>query len=83
VVNLTWGSNFLKDTILDISSMHDLAGSTVIHSTGGWALAALQLKEYEVITDKERKGWVCPVCGRVYAPSVSECTECNKNREST
>lgn len=47
------------------------------------ALAALQLKEYEVITDKERKGWVCPVCGRVYAPSVSECTECNKNREST
>lgn len=47
------------------------------------ALAALQLKEYEVITDKERKGWVCPVCGRVYAPSVSECTECNKNRELT
>ena len=25
---------------LDISSMHDLAGSTVIHSTGGWALLA-------------------------------------------
>lgn len=24
VVNLTWGSNFLKDTILDISSMHDI-----------------------------------------------------------
>jgi hypothetical protein len=47
------------------------------------ALAALQLKEYEVITDKERKGWVCPVCGRAYASSVSECTECNKNREST
>ncbi len=38
VVNLTWGSNFLKDTVLDISSMHDLAGSTIIHSTGGWAL---------------------------------------------
>ena len=43
VVNLTWGSNFLKDTILDISSMHDLAGSTVIHSTGGWALLAALL----------------------------------------
>ena len=43
VVNLTWGSNFLKDTILDISSMHDLAGSTIIHSTGGWALLAALL----------------------------------------
>jgi Amt family ammonium transporter len=39
-VNLTWGANFLKDTFLDISSMHDLAGSTVIHSTGAWALLA-------------------------------------------
>ena len=43
VVNLTWGSNFLKDTVLDISSMHDLAGSTIIHSTGGWALLAALL----------------------------------------
>ncbi len=40
IVNLTWGANFLKDTFLDISGMHDLAGSTVIHSTGGWALLA-------------------------------------------
>ena len=40
---LTWGSNFLKDTVLDISSMHDLAGSTIIHSTGGWALLAALL----------------------------------------
>ncbi|MEO1958248.1 MAG: ammonium transporter [Nautiliaceae bacterium] len=40
VVNLTWGANFLKDTFLDISNMHDLAGSTIIHSTGGWALLA-------------------------------------------
>jgi len=39
-VNLTWGSNFLSGTFLDISSMHDLAGSTVIHSTGAWALLA-------------------------------------------
>lgn len=38
VVNITWGVNFLKDTMFDISSMYDLAGSTVIHSTGGWAL---------------------------------------------
>jgi Amt family ammonium transporter len=39
-VNLTWGSNFLSGTIFDISSLKDLAGSTVIHSTGGWALLA-------------------------------------------
>lgn len=28
-------------------------------------------------------GWVCPKCGRVYAPSVKECYHCNniKNDE--
>ncbi|MBU1668651.1 ammonium transporter [bacterium] len=40
IVNITWGANFLSGTILDISDMSDLAGSTVIHSTGGWALVA-------------------------------------------
>lgn len=40
IVNLAWGVNFLDGTILDISNMYDLAGSTVIHSTGGWALLA-------------------------------------------
>lgn len=40
VVNVTWGANFLDGTFLDISGMKDLAGSTVIHSTGGWALLA-------------------------------------------
>ena len=40
IVNLTWGSNFLAGSFLDISAMNDLAGSTVIHSTGGWALLA-------------------------------------------
>ena len=39
VVNVTWGSNFLEGTALALS-MYDLAGSTVIHSTGGWALLA-------------------------------------------
>ena len=39
VVNWAWGSNMLEGTILDLS-MYDLAGSTVIHSTGGWALLA-------------------------------------------
>jgi len=34
VVNVTWGTNILTGTIFDISSMHDLAGCTVIHSTG-------------------------------------------------
>jgi len=39
VVNVSWGSDILADTFLDLS-MYDLAGSTVIHSTGGWALLA-------------------------------------------
>ncbi|WP_321312657.1 ammonium transporter [Halarcobacter sp.] len=39
VVNWSWGSDMLEGTFLDIS-MYDLAGSTVIHSTGGWALLA-------------------------------------------
>ena len=38
VVNWTWGSHSLS--IIDITDMYDLAGSTVIHSTGGWALLA-------------------------------------------
>ncbi len=39
IVNISWGANFLAGTFLEIN-MHDLAGSTVIHSTGGWALLA-------------------------------------------
>jgi len=39
VVNISWGADFLAGTFLDLD-MYDLAGSTVIHSTGGWALLA-------------------------------------------
>lgn len=39
VVNMSWGMDWLKETIFDLN-MVDLAGSTVIHSTGGWALLA-------------------------------------------
>jgi Amt family ammonium transporter len=39
VVNWAWGSDMLAGTALDLT-MYDLAGSTVIHSTGGWALVA-------------------------------------------
>jgi ammonium transporter, Amt family len=39
VVNISWGADMLSGTILDLH-MYDLAGSTVIHSTGGWALLA-------------------------------------------
>ena len=39
VVNISWGADMLAGTILDLN-MYDLAGSTVIHSTGGWALLA-------------------------------------------
>ncbi|RXK13526.1 ammonium transporter [Halarcobacter mediterraneus] len=39
IVNWSWGSDMLAGTLLDLT-MYDLAGSTVIHSTGGWALLA-------------------------------------------
>ncbi len=39
IVNISWGADFLGGTFLDLK-MYDLAGSTVIHSTGGWALLA-------------------------------------------
>ncbi len=39
VVNISWGTDILSGTMFDID-MYDLAGSTVIHSTGGWALLA-------------------------------------------
>jgi Amt family ammonium transporter len=39
IVNWSWGSDMLAGTALDLT-MYDLAGSTVIHSTGGWALLA-------------------------------------------
>jgi len=39
IVNISWGADLLADTIFDIN-LYDLAGSTVIHSTGGWALLA-------------------------------------------
>ena len=39
VVNVSWGADMIAGTMIDIN-MYDLAGSTVIHSTGGWALLA-------------------------------------------
>ena len=39
VVNVSWGADMIAGTLVDID-MYDLAGSTVIHSTGGWALLA-------------------------------------------
>lgn len=26
-------------------------------------------------------GWICPKCGRVYAPRQPECTPCNKDKK--
>lgn len=39
VVNVSWGADMIAGTMFDIN-MYDLAGSTVIHSTGGWSLLA-------------------------------------------
>lgn len=27
-----------------------------------------------------QEGWVCPKCGRVFSPSVTECSYCNSNK---
>lgn len=27
----------------------------------------------------DNKGWVCPKCGRVYAPFMPDCPPCNSN----
>jgi len=56
VVNVTWGSNFLEGTALALF-MYDLAGSTVIHSTGGWALLAA------ILIIGARKGRYTPTGG--------------------
>jgi len=39
VVNVSWGADMIAGTMFDLN-LYDLAGSTVIHSTGGWALLA-------------------------------------------
>ena len=42
VVNIGWGADMIAGTFLDLN-MYDLAGSTIIHSTGGWALLAASI----------------------------------------
>ena len=27
-------------------------------------------------------GWICPKCGRVYAPFIPECQHCNRENKS-
>lgn len=42
-----------------------------------WAYLPEPPREMECM----RRGWMCPVCGSVYAPSVPECGNCN-NKEA-
>lgn len=72
---------FLKNQSM-YEFIHGVSHPPVEIVTFNIALAALQLKEYECITNREQKGWVCQVCGKVYAPSVSECSECNNNENN-
>ena len=34
-------------------------------------------KEQNISTQSPKYGWVCPKCGKVYAPDVKECLNCN------
>jgi Amt family ammonium transporter len=62
VVNWSWGSDMLSGTFLDLN-MYDLAGSTVIHSTGGWALLAA------ILIIGARKGRYTPTGGIKVIPA--------------
>jgi len=42
---------------------------------GGIETDALKIQNNEHIT-----GWVCPLCGRVFSPTVTECESCNENK---
>ncbi len=58
IVNVSWGTDIIAGTFLDLE-MYDLAGSTVIHSTGGWALLAA------ILIMGARKGRYNPKTGAV------------------
>ena len=34
-------------------------------------------KEQFIFAEAPKYGWVCPKCGKVYAPDVKECLNCN------
>ncbi len=35
------------------------------------------------ITFESNKGWICPKCNRVLAPSCMECNHCNENKKES
>lgn len=40
-------------------------------------------KEQFIFVEAPKYGWVCPKCGKVYAPDVKECFTCNYNLANT
>lgn len=34
-------------------------------------------KEQHISAESPKYGWICPKCGKVYAPYVKECSDCN------
>ena len=45
---------------------------------GGIETDALKIQNNEHTT-----GWVCPLCGRVFSPAVTECQRCNETKITT
>ena len=56
IVNISWGKNFLADTFLELS-MYDLAGSTVIHSTGGMGIISSHINNWKQTWKISQKWW--------------------------
>jgi len=44
----------------------------------GIFFVALSYKRRLTMSDRQRQGWTCPICGTVYSPDVKECPKCKK-----
>jgi len=62
------------EEIKEIDGVSDVEYSTIIDT--GFGVGGYGLKIPQDRTQLDR-GWLCPKCDRVYAPSVKMCGNCN------
>jgi hypothetical protein len=85
---MAWHESFITDSIQDIlDRQHENALSPhrekLSHERDPFQCLldeqqgdALRSRAHQT---QSRSAWVCPKCGRVYAPWMPECQECNKD----